>query len=252
MEPNQEILVDYLDQVLSTENSSRVAAQLKENPQAAMEMQYLQMAIDTVRRDSIAKQVSTIRQSYENNQILTAKKTPATVRRFYTVSLRIAALFIFLVGVTFLYKYISVSSQSLYEKQFTGYELSNSRGQTNADILTEAYQNKNWKEVEALYRNESVTSNKSSFLAAMAEMQQNRFSQAVTIFENLLVSIQRTGDDSFREETEYYLSLSYLMNHQVNKGIALIQKIKQDPTHTYYPLVSKMSSIDLKIIELKK
>jgi hypothetical protein len=252
MELNQEILVDYLDRTLSPDNSSQVAAQLKENKLAATELQFLQLAVDTVRRDSISQQVSIIRQSFENNQTLTVKKTTGTVRSFYRVGMRIAAIFIFVVGVTSLYKYISVNSQSLYDKQFVGYELSNSRGQTNSSRLTEAYLNKNWKEVEKLYINESVPSRQSSFLVAMADMQQNNFPKAITILENLLINIKSTGDDSYREETEYYLSLAYLMNHQVDKSMVLIHKIKEDPSHTYYPLVSKMSSIDLKIIELKK
>jgi hypothetical protein len=32
----------------------------------------------------------------------------------------------------------------------------------------------------------------------------------------------------------------------------MINKIKSNPGHTYYPLVTKISPIDLKIIELKK
>ena len=252
MEPNQEILVDYLDKLLSPEDSSKLATQLKEDVKAAMELQFLQLAIDTVRRDGISQQVFAIRQSFENNQTLSVKKRTGLVRSIYRVSMRVAAIMVFLIGITLLYKYISVSSQTLYEKQFTGYELTNSRGQSNSNILTEAYQNKNWKEVERIYSNEHVSSNKSDFLAGMASMQQNHFPQAVGIFENLLTRIKSTGDDSFREETEYYLSLAYLMNHEVNKGLQLINKIKEDPSHTYYPLASKISSIDLKIIELKK
>ena len=85
----------------------------------------------------------------------------------------------------------------------------------------------------------------------MADMELKNFPQAVSLFENILYPKFENADSSFREETEYYLSLAYLMNHQENKGIALLNKIKADTNHTYYPLASKLSSIDLKIIELK-
>ncbi len=152
MELNQEILVDYLDKSLSPENSSKLATQLKEDVQAARELQFLQLAIDTVRRDGISQQVFAIRQSFENNQMLSVKKTTGLVRSFYRVSMRVAAILVFLIGITVLYKYVSVSSQSLYEKQFTGYELTNNRGQSSFSSLMEAYQNKNWKEVERIYK----------------------------------------------------------------------------------------------------
>ena len=102
----------------------------------------------------------------------------------------------------------------------------------------------------AIYGAEKNRSNKVVFLAAMAEMQLNHFPQAVTLFENILNT--KSGDKSFREEAEYYVSLAYLMNHEENKGVEMLDKIKADTSHTYYPFASKISPIDLKIIELKK
>ncbi|HXB30015.1 MAG TPA: hypothetical protein VNW49_09360, partial [Puia sp.] len=87
------------------------------------------------------------------------------------------------------------------------------------------------------------------FLAAMSEMQLNHFREAVTLFEELLYT--KSDDHSFQEETEYYLSLAYLMNHQDLKSMQLINRIKADPSHTYYPLAIKISVIDMKIIALK-
>jgi hypothetical protein len=84
----------------------------------------------------------------------------------------------------------------------------------------------------------------------MAEMQLNHFPEAVTLFENILNT--KSSDNSFREEAEYYVSLAYLMNHEENKAIQMMNKIKTNPDHTYYPLVSRISPIDLKIIELKR
>jgi hypothetical protein len=58
-------------------------------------------------------------------------------------------------------------------------------------------------------------------------------------------------DHSFQDESEYYLSLAYMMNHEEAKSLQLINKIKADTSHTYYPLASKLAPIDLKIMELK-
>jgi hypothetical protein len=103
--------------------------------------------------------------------------------------------------------------------------------------------------VISIYNAVTNKSNQQSFLDAMAEMHLNHFQNAVTIFETLLNS--NTGDIAYKEESEYYLSLAYIMNHEGNKAIRMIDKIKSNPNHTYYPIVSKFSSIDLKIIELK-
>jgi hypothetical protein len=252
MEQNPEILVDYLDKQLSPENYSRLTKQLNEDQSTATELEYLKLAVETVRRDALRNQVAGIRRTFESNQIVPVKNTGATVRTLYRTSLRIAALFMLLAGIAILYKYMTVNNQSVYEKQFTGYELSNTRGQSDVNVLSDAFLNKKWKEVTGIYESEPVHSNKSRFLAGMAEMQQDHFSQAVAIFENLLGNTIKTGDVSYQEESEYYLSLAYLMNHEVDKSVRMMNKIKADPGHVYYPQVSKISSIDLKIIELKK
>jgi hypothetical protein len=248
MQPNNEILIDYLDNQLSQEEAARVETLVQKDILVAGDLQYLKLALDTVRLDAINGKVSAIRRSLESAK--TTEKPAAIVRSMYKMSMRIAAIFILVIGVTALYKYVSVNDQSVYNKQFIGYELSNSRGQERRDAEVEAYQNKNWNEVVAVYSAEKNRSIKAVFLAAMAEMQLNHFPQAVTLFENILNT--KSGDKAFREEAEYYVSLAYLMNHEENKGIQMLDKIKADTSHTYYPFASKISPIDLKIIELRR
>jgi tetratricopeptide (TPR) repeat protein len=252
MNQNHEILVDYLDGHLSPEVSAEVKNRVKQDKEFAGELEYFRLAVDTVRQDALRQQVSAIRNSFENNLIVSQRPSGAIIRSMYRTSLRVAAILILVAGISFMYKYLTVSSLSVFEKQFNGYELSTTRGQEKADQVAEAYRNKNWKEVILNYQSETVPSNKSRFLTGMAEMQQDHFPQAITIFENLLLVNHTNGTDSFQDETEYYLSLAYLKNHDVEKAVQLINKIKADPGHRYYPVISNISSIDLKIIELKK
>jgi hypothetical protein len=252
MNQNHEILVDYLDGQLSPEISTEVKNRVKQDKDFAGELEYLRLAVDTVRQDALLQQVSAIRNSFENNQSVSREPSGGIVRSMYKISMRVAAIVILVAGISFMYKYLTVSSQSVFEKEFTAYELSTTRGQEKTDQVAEAYRNKNWKEVISNYQSETVPSNKSRFLAAMAEMQEDQFPQAITIFESLLLTNHKNGTDSFQDETEYYLSLAYLKNHEVLKAVQLINKIKADPGHRYYPVISNISSIDLKIIELKK
>ncbi len=55
-------------------------------------------------------------------------RLPAIVRSLYKISLRVAAVFILLLGAAIVYKYISVNNLSVYQEQFAGYELRNTRG----------------------------------------------------------------------------------------------------------------------------
>lgn len=214
-----------------------------DNNQEHIENAYEKLAIDTIRLNAINEKVSAVRRSLEN------KPERAIVRSMYRTGLRVAAILLVIIGSASVYKYVTTSDASIYNKQFLNYELTNTRGVETREKEAEAYKSGNWNEVVAIYKSENNRSNKNTFLAAMSEMQLNHFPEAVRLFEEVLYG--NTNDHSFQEETEYYLSLAYLMNHQDLKSIRLIHKIKTDPNHTYYPLADKISAMDLKIITLK-
>ena len=215
-----------------------------ESQQAIIEQHYLQLAIDTIRLNAINERVSAIRQSLEH------KPERAIIRNMYAISMRVAAICILAVGSAALYKYISVNDQSVYEKQFITYELSNTRGVETHNPEVQSYQDKNWSEVVSNYTKVKNPSNRSIFLAAMADMQLRHFPDAVSLLGQILNL--KSEDHSYRDEAEYYLALAFLMNHQADKGIQLLDKIRADRNHTYYPMALELSAIDMKIIVLKK
>lgn len=247
MKTDNEILIDYMDGQLSAEEISQLETRLSKETELAGEWQYLQMAVETVRLQAIRNQVSVVR-----SQALQVTEKPNTgiLRSMYKSSLRIAAAIICLMGVALLFKYITVTSHSIFDKEFMTYELNSQRGETPVDAEVDAYQKKNWQEVIRSFSKVNSQNNKGFFLAGAAQMELHNFSQAIPLFEHVLTN--NTGDSGFREESEYYLSLAYLRVHKESKAIAIWEKIKADPNHNYYPLVSRLSPIDMKIIELKR
>ena len=249
MQTTNEQLIDYLDRKLNQEESLLIESRLKSDKILAGELEYMKLAIDTVRLEAIRNKVSSIRDSVDNVKTTSVVPTGGIVRSMSKFSLRIAAILVMLMGITILYKYISVSSLSVYQKEYSNYEMVNVRGEAANSNEVKAFLNKDWNQVIAANAAENSPSNQSNFLAGMAELQLNHFPLAVNLFQAVLNA--RATDNSYQEEAEYYISLSYLRNHEVNKAIQMLNKIKADPNHTYYPLASKISGIDLKIIELK-
>lgn len=248
MQPDNEMLIDYLDKQLTQEEADQMERALQKDPDLNRELQYLKLAIDTVRLDAIKHKVVSIRQLQVKGSTV-EPAAPAILRTMYKSGLRVAAVIVLFLCIAAIYKYTSVSNRSFYDKQFSGYELGNIRGGESHETEDDAFRNKQWNEVISIYNSGTDRSNRQSFLAAMAEMQLNHFQNAISLFENILNA--KTGDTTYVEESEYYITLAYLMNHESDKAIPIINKIKANPNHTYYPLVSKFSSIDLKIIELK-
>ncbi|HEV7424367.1 MAG TPA: hypothetical protein VGO21_04220, partial [Candidatus Paceibacterota bacterium] len=128
MQPDNKILIDYIDKQLNQEETARMETALQRDIDLNRELQYLNFAIDTVRLDVINQKVALIRQSQTKKQIVEVA-APAILRSMYKTSLRVAAIIVLFFCLASVYKYSSVNNQSFYNKQFSGYELSNTRGQ---------------------------------------------------------------------------------------------------------------------------
>ncbi len=168
---------------------------------------------------------------------------------FVAFSRQANGVLVIVLGSASVYKYASVNSDSLFNKQFRSYELGATRGETKPDLQAFSYQNANWLDVVAANNMAPVQANKSRFLAGMAQMELKQYSAALELFNGVLAN---TKDDSYRDDAEYYAALGYLANHESKQALELINQIKTNPDHKYYYLVRNMSSLDLKIVAIKK
>jgi hypothetical protein len=215
------------------------------------EARCLEMAIDTIRVNAITNKVKIIRADHNLGNSKTAHINQAIVRCMHPsgMVMRIAAAVIIMISSATIYKYASVNSKTLYNQQYLTYELTATRSNSIPDAQAEAYLNAHWREVIALNNNAISRTNKSRFLAAMAEMELNHFPQSLVLLQEI---ISNHADEAFHEEAEYYSALAFLAVHQEKKGLDMVAEIKANPSHTYYPLACRISAIDLKIIELKR
>jgi tetratricopeptide (TPR) repeat protein len=211
---------------------------------------YLALAINTIRLNAINNKVQTVRLSFEQGQKMNAEPVKGIVRTmsFSKMAMRIAAVLFILVSSAVVYKYGSVNMLSLYNQHFTAYELGTTRGESNPDVQVFSYQNANWQDVVAINNMALIKTNKSLFLAGMSEMELKQYPKAAELFRTVLANKM---DESFREDAEYYSALAFLANHEGKQALKMINQIKANPDHKYYPLVLKISAVDLKIIELK-
>jgi tetratricopeptide (TPR) repeat protein len=251
MQNNEFLLVDYLDNQLSQDETARVNTLIQGDKQVATEWEFLKMAVNAVELGAIREQVTQARQSFSSQAKPVTGFSGTIVRNMYRSGLRIAAILILVLGISLVYKYSTVNNASVFQQQFTDYSLSTTRGEHTQNALEESFRNKNWTGVTSLFNLESSKTNKTYFLAGMAAMEQKDYTAAVSRFENILAANAKSGENYFQDEAQYYLALAYLMNNQADKGIALLQEIRGNKDHQYYVLARQISSTDLKILAIK-
>jgi len=278
---NTNALIDHLDESftatpgsVSPEASATLQRLIAEDEDTAREWLYLQLAVDTVRDAGLREQVATVRKQWEAGAATTletqAAQAPESlaatqdqtttsdqangglVRNLYRNMMRVAACAVLVAGGACIFKYVRLSSSSLYSEYYTSYELNTSRGSVSQDAIEKAYTAKNWSEVLTLFSPGKDRSNKTDFLAGLADLELKKFDDAIAHFEQIIASNSHSGGDYFEDEAEYYLAISWLAKDKVNEAMPILEKIKANKDHLYHDKVKKMSFTDLRLVQYKE
>jgi tetratricopeptide (TPR) repeat protein len=242
-------MIDHLDNLLSGVSSLEADEMIHNDKDIAKEWNSLLYAVDGIREAGLNAQVAAVRKQYEAQQ--SSKPAVAIVRTMYRNAYRVAAVLFLFVGSATIYKYSSVNSGSVYNDYYSSFELNTSRSSTTEDPIELAFRNKNWEQVISLSEVPRPRPIKAQFLVAMANMELKKYYKAIDEFKQIIAANEVSGDSYFQDEAEYYLAMSYLANIDAAQALPILKKIKADKNHLYNETVNNMSSIDLKVLDLK-
>lgn len=251
--------IDYLDDSLQGKKSPEMEQLISDDPAAAEQWYYLREAVDAIQHTGLYEQVGFVRSEWlghsavgeESAGVAAKKPAGAVVRTLYRNVLRAAACIFILSGGAALYKYTTTSATSFYDKNYTSYRLNASRGAAAEDAQEQAYNNRNWADVLALFGAPKEKTNKTYFLAGMADLELKKYDDAIGKFQHIIATNALSGGNYYQDEAEFYLAMSWLGRGDANEALPLLDRIKGNKSHLYHDVVLKMSALDLDIIRYK-
>lgn len=273
MTPEQKnVLIDHLDETLRGKATASLEDIIGNDPEAEKEWNYLRLAVGAVKEAGLYQEVSAARTAWKaelgiaahaaasNAAATTAAihtipahtTTTAKVRTLSRYSLRAAAIILIITASAAIYKYLAVSSGSLYDRYYSGYNLSTTRGAGDSDPVMEAYNAKDWTAVRQLAATAKTRTNQTDFLAGMACLEQKQYDEAISHFEQIIAVNTHAGSDLYQDEAEYYLAISWLAHRNVNEAMPILEKIRADQHHKFHEKVEKMSFFDLRLAQYKE
>jgi tetratricopeptide (TPR) repeat protein len=255
MSPSNEILlIDYIDNNLETEDRLHAEQLIREDGQAANELKAFQFAVELIREAGLQAQVAAARKEFQAGAKLIpiGKKDGGTVvRSMYKNVFRVAAMVVLFLGAAAIYEYAATNASGVFDKNYTSFDLNTSRGNNTDGDIEKAYRNKDWAAVKNIFNGQKEKSTKAWFLSGMADMELKNYTTAIASFKEVMNQNKGRADEYFQEEAEYYLAMSYLAAGQPVEGVAILQKIRADKNHLFNKKAAEMSSMDLKVLELK-
>src|SRR6202012_208067 len=86
----------------------------------------------------------------QNSRPAAEKPSGTIIRSIGKYGFRAAACILVIASSTVIYKYVTISSNSLYGRYFDPYSLNTSRGEATEAPIVQAYNSKDWSKVLAL------------------------------------------------------------------------------------------------------
>jgi len=233
-----EDLVQYLDGELDSEDLPGLQGKLQNDPGFREEYKRLELSRDFIKLQGLEARVALIHQEMMLELKSGSEKESAAVIPMFSKVMRIAAILLLVVGATAIYQYTQLSSLSIFEKNYTGYVLSEQRGEATGSALAKAYRDGDMSAVTVLFQNLQQPASTDYFYAGNAYLQLNNPQEAIRQFLQLVAVNKTTNPPVFEDDTDYFLAMAYLKNGQLKEAESLFEKIHNTSGHRYNDKVS--------------
>lgn len=144
------------------------------------------------------------------------------------------------------YRFYHLSPEGLYKGAYVEYQLpSQGDYQIGATRVEMAYRAGNYDSVIRESKKVQGFTDQDFLLIGLSYMHKGDYSSAIEPLR--LVNLWNESD--YKEEGEYYLALAYLRNKDYDKSLEMMQRIRRNPDHAYYPQVTEKLVRNVRILK---
>lgn len=234
--PNiSEQLVLYLDGALTGAGKQAVEELLASDTAAKAELESLQQTRAAIRYYGLKQKVGQLHDRMMDELQPPVRKM-GSGKKILRYSMAAAACLVLMIGTYVAYNFFSLSPDKVFSANYRGYELSNVRdgNYPGPTPVEKAFTGKDYKEVVRIHDAGEDHTPKGEFLCGVAALELKDDSKAIKCFKEVLDANKKSGQYILNDESEYYLSLSYIRNKDYDFALPLLRKIKADPEHKYH------------------
>lgn len=240
-----EIILQYLDGLMSETEKQDFEARLQAEPALAGELENARLGISAIQQYGIYKQVVGMHQDMMSELQQAGKLVSLKKRSPFRIAFRLAAAVLFLLAGFTIYQYATLSPTRLFNDQYTSFQPGTLRSGDKGSAIETAYRSGNMQAVLS-FEKEPNLSVRDHFFIGQAALQLKDADKAITQFNLAAEKNKANMSFTYQPDIEYYLALSYLAKGQTSKARDLFQTIRNNPQHPYNKAVGAWFWMKLK------
>lgn len=238
----------FLDGQLNEVESAKIQGELQSDTALRENLTLLKLSREAIKRAGVEKE---IKKAHHN---FLANRNSSKVLEFnpwrWTKAIA-ASLLIFLSAFAAI-SYFSVSPSS-FDSKFPNYELPILRAEVEEESLIEnSYASQDFQKAIDLATSMKTKSNMDQFLIGLSYLEIGDFKNAENIFLEMEAAIESSGQSSYSDELDFYLTETWIKTENFDKALQRIGKIKQDPKHPYFHNFTRWDKFKIQLLEWKK
>ncbi len=242
-----ERLMNHLDGISGEEERSSVEKLIATDPEWTRAWEDLKETKAAILHFGLKQKIGGIHQEMISERQSVKK---GVYRRMVRPFLSVAAALILLVGGYYFYRIYTISSEKVFDSNYVSYDLGTLRGtDDHSSDLEQAFRKKDHAAVLRIFAKLDSVANKERFLAGISSLETKDYKSAKTFFKYILEENQGTG--LFKDESEYYLALTFIASKEYDQALPLLKKIRDEKQHPYHQEVDDKLIQDVKMLSWK-
>lgn len=231
-------LIRYFDGELTGDEKTALENKLQTDAGMQVEYENLLLANAALTHAGYRQIVATVHKEFSGEEESVPVRIISSSQKIRYL-LAIAASIILLVGGFWMYSAFSLSAEKVFSRNYKGYTLNISEsGNTGLTPVEKAYSRSDYTEVIRIHDAGQDKTAKGEFLAGIAFLEKKNNKKAIKCFHEVLDLNKNGTDPAFREESEYYLALTYIKNKSLDEALSLLNQIATDKGHKYHEEVN--------------
>ncbi|WP_439481459.1 hypothetical protein [Cyclobacterium plantarum] len=252
---DDQYMLDYLDGILSPEEKSLFEKDLQTNSALKERLGLLKFTINGIKLKGYKDSIKQVQQEFLQNRLENKKFTPIDApklekkeRSLYFWGKAAAAVSL-LVLFGFLFYLLRNDGSSLYEGKYISYEIAAERGFSEQEnILESLFINGEFRQMfqVSAERDQDQLSPRELLLLGNAALELDSASASLPYFQRLDENNTNSGTDTFQDEVDFFLALSYLKLGEYQNAYNRVVKIRADDRHKYNNNFSRLDQLSIK------
>jgi tetratricopeptide (TPR) repeat protein len=249
-----EMLIRYMDGDMSAAERAVTEKMLQEDAAIQERYQYFKEAKRAIRSQGLKQRVMAIHQEYAQEVPSTGNNKAKVVKPSSLLKtwISIAAIFVLVFVGYSTYRYVSTTTDSVYNENFMAYQLPVNRGNNQADSLNSLYKAGKYNAVINAFNALQSKDQKAYFLAGQAFLQLDNPKAAIGAFKQVENINNNSTDKYFEQETDYYLALAYIKAGNIEAAEEKLNRITSNKQHLFYHKATNISRTKLMMLKWKE